>query len=232
MVDIHSHILFDVDDGARDPDESLRMVEAAEKAGVKAIITTPHFREHILNPEKTYENYRVLLEKTEGINVSIRLGFEIMLNPVLEKAVDIIGRHSLDGTVYMLAEFPYFTYSEQSLKLLDIMFRQNGFKPIIAHPERVGGDLKSKKTIIKLKEMGCLIQINTGSIVGVYGERIKGMTKYLVKNKIADFVASDAHRESYYSWHEKAYQNVVKWSDEEYAYRLFYENGRKVLKTL
>ncbi|HOJ12365.1 MAG TPA: hypothetical protein PK733_17515 [Clostridiales bacterium] len=231
MIDIHSHILFDIDDGARDMDESVRMIHAAGKEGIKVIIATPHFREHMLNPEKTYDNYRILLEKTRNIGIDLKLGFEIALNPILAKAVNIVDKHSLNATKYVLVEFPYFGFSEHSFKLLDL-FQKNKFKQIIAHPERNGRGFGSKRTISKLKELGYLIQVNAGSIAGTYGVRAKGMAKYLIKNKIADFVASDAHRESYYSWYSKAWQNVIKWSDEDYANKLFYENGKKILNTM
>lgn len=233
MVDIHSHVLFGVDDGARDIKESLKMLKAAEKAGVRAVVATPHLREHILDPEKTYGNYRILVERMDGINIRISLGFEIMLNPVLEKALDIIGRYDISGTGYLLVEIPYLNHGEKNFKMLDTLIWQHNFRMIIAHPERIGSDLKNKKAIkaiSRLKEMGFLIQVNTGSIVGFYGERTRSITEYIVRNRMADFVASDAHRVISYSWYEQAYASVVKWSDETYTDRLFHENGRMLLE--
>lgn len=230
MVDIHSHVLFGVDDGAIDIEESLQMLKAAEKAGVRAVVATPHLREHVLDPEKTYRNYNILAERMDDININMCLGFEIMLNPALEKAPDIISRHDMCGTGYLLVEIPYLNYMEQTLKMLDILIWQHNFKMIIAHPERLGSDIKSKKTVSRLKEMGFLIQVNTGSIVGFYGERTRNMVKHIVRNRMADFVASDAHRAINYSWYEQAYASVVKWSDESYAERLFRENGRMLLE--
>lgn len=228
MVDIHSHLLFGIDDGAEDLEESLRMVYAAQEAGVKTIIATPHFREHIINPEKTYENYSVLLEKIKDTNVEVRLGFEIMLNPMLEKIIDVVEKHSINGTDYLLVEFSHFTFGEQGMRLLELLYRYR-FIPVIAHPERVKGGFSRKKTIKMLKEMGCLMQINAGSIIGIYGQGAKRMAKYLIKKKMADFVASDAHSERFYKWYGEAYKHVVRWSDEEYANDLFFNNGRKLL---
>ncbi len=228
MIDIHSHTLFGIDDGARDIDESIRMVHAAAKEGIKVIIATPHFHEHILTPEKTYENFMTLSEKTKDTGVDLKLGFEIALNPLLKDAINLINNHSLNETQYILVEFPYFTFSQHSYKLLDLL-QKNGFKPIIAHPERNGRGLRNRKIINEIKESGSLIQVNVGSIVGAYGKSARSTAKYIIKRKIADFAASDAHRESFYSWYGKAWQDVAKWVNEDYANKLFFENGKIIL---
>lgn len=232
MVDIHSHVLFGIDDGARNIDESLKMLKAAEKAGIKTVAATPHLREHILDPGKTFRNYSILAEKIDdiNINISVILGFEIMLGPVLEKVLDIIGRYDISSTGYLLVEIPNPNYAKQNFKALEGLLRQYNFRMIVAHPERMGIFIKNKKLISKLKEMGFLIQVNTGSIIGFYGERTRRMAKYIIRNRMADFVASDAHRAVNYSWHEQAYADVVKWSDEVYADRLFSKNGRMILR--
>lgn len=228
MIDIHSHILFGIDDGARNIDESIRMIQIAAKEGIKVIIATPHFNEHILSPERTYENFRTLLEKTKDTGVDLKLGYEITLNPLLTNAIDLINKHSLNETEYILVEFPHFTFRQQSYKLLDL-FQKNRFKPIIAHPERNGWSFENRKVIKKLKGSGCLIQVNIGSIVGIYGKSARSTAKYMIKKRIADFVASDAHSENFYSWYPEAWQNVAKWVNEDYANKLFCENGNKIL---
>ncbi|NLC67416.1 MAG: hypothetical protein GX754_01230 [Clostridiaceae bacterium] len=229
MVDLHSHVLFGIDDGARNMEESLEMIEAAEKAGIRTIVATPHLKNYVLAPEKTHENYRMLAEKIKGDNIGIILGFEIMLNHLLEKAPDVLGKYDVGGTGYLLIEIPYTNYREQSFKMLDDLLRQYNYRIIIAHPERMGSGFGHKKAISRLRKMGFLIQVNTGSILGFYGEGTRKLAKYVIENGLADFVASDAHRAESYSWHEQAYASVVKWSDEAYAERLFRENGRKLL---
>jgi protein-tyrosine phosphatase len=229
VIDIHSHILFGIDDGARNIDESIRMIHAAAKEGIKVIIATPHFHEHILRPEKTYENFRTLSEKTKDLGVDLKLGFEIALNPLLTDAVFLINDHSLNETEYILVEYPYFTFNQRSCKLLD-SFQKNRFKPIIAHPERNGWGLRNRRIINEIKESGCLIQVSIGSIIGAYGKSARRAAKYIIKRKIADFVASDAHREGFYSWYGKAWQNVAKWVNEDYANKLFFENGKIILE--
>ncbi len=227
MVDIHSHILFGIDDGASDIEESLEMLKAAQKANVDVLVATPHFREHVLNPEKTYENFKLLKKKSieYNFNIAIKLGYEIMLSPILETAVDIVEKHDMDNTGYILMEIPHSNYIEQVFRILEILLWKSKFKIIIAHPERLLESLFDKKMIEKLKEMGCLMQINIGSIKGVYGEKAKKMAKYLIVNRMAEFVASDAHSVRYYSWYSEAYKTVIKWSDEGYAKKIFHENG-------
>jgi protein-tyrosine phosphatase len=227
VVDIHSHILFGIDDGASDIEESLEMLKAAQKANVEVLVATPHFREHVLNPEKTYENFKLFKKKSidYNFNIAIKLGYEIMLSPILETAFDIVEKHDIDDTGYILMEIPHSYYIEQIFRILENLLWKSKFKIIIAHPERLVGSLFDKKMIEKLKEMGCLMQINIGSIKGVYGGKAKKMAKYLIVNRMAEFVASDAHASSYYSWYSEAYKTVIKWSDEVYAKKIFHENG-------
>jgi protein-tyrosine phosphatase len=225
VIDIHSHIIFGVDDGARDIDESIKMIEAAIKEGIHSIIATPHFHNHILDTNTTHDNFRALVERTKDMEVNLGLGFEITLNPLIKNAISLIKNHKLNKTEYILVESPYFIFNEKSFDLLDLL-SINGFKLIIAHPERNLGYLKNKKLFQKIKESGYFIQVNVGSLTGFYGKKVKKVAKYLIKHRLVDFVASDAHREKFYQWYKIAWENTVLWSDKNYAHSLFFENGK------
>ena len=229
MIDIHSHIIFDVDDGAVNLDESLKMITEAKNAGIKTIITTPHFMDHVLSPDKTLKNLDILIEKSKDIGIDIKLGYEVILHPLLLKGIDIVEKHTLNKTKYILVEFPFSSSVEQSFTVLS-KIQLMKLKPVIAHPERIDAFIKKKQMINNLKDRGCLLQVNAGSIVGYYGERSKIFAKQIIKDRLADFVASDAHKPEYYSQrYIGAFQKVTKWTDEEYAQKLFYLNAQKLL---
>jgi len=230
VIDIHSHVIFDIDDGSKDLEESLKMMSDAEKAGVKTIIATPHFREHVLSPDKTFENLQILKEKSRDLGVDIRIGFEIILHPMLLQGEDIIEKHTIEGTRFILIEFPFTGFFNQSFTLLTkLQFRK--LKPIIAHPERIEAFYKNRDIIVDLKGKGCLLQVNAGSIVGYYGERARTFAKCIIKSRMADFVASDAHKPQYYlPMYKSAFSKVIKWTDNEYAEKLFTKNGEAIFE--
>ena len=197
MVDIHSHIIFGVDDGSPNIDESLRMITEARNIGVKTIIATPHFMEHVLNPNRTMENFKILLDKTKDIDIDIKMGYEVILHPLLMKGIEIVEKHTLNKSEYILVEFPFNSSVVQSFNVLS-KIQMKKLKPIIAHPERIEAFLKKKQLVDDLKYRGCLLEVNAGSIMGYYGERAKAMSKQMIKSRMIDFVASDAHKPEYY----------------------------------
>lgn len=230
LIDIHSHIIYGVDDGSKNIDESIKMLHLASKIGIKVIVATPHFHEHILNPEKTYNNFYILQEKAKNTGIDLKMGFEITLNPILLNAINLVIKHTINETQYILVDFPGFTFHQQSRELLKLL-QKNRLKPIVAHPERNKWNSQNRKIINEIKDSGCLIQVNAGSIMGLYGKTAKKAAGYLLRKNIVDIVASDAHEVKYYSWYEKARQVVIKWTDEEYTHKIFSEQPKILVNT-
>ena len=229
MIDIHSHLIFDVDDGPKTLDESLRMVCEAEEAGVKTIIATPHFREHMEGFEKVIENFQKLAHKASDSGVAIKLGCEVMLNPLILKNIDDRTKLCLDNSDYMLFEFPPGLIPSQGH---DVIYRLQleGIVPIIAHPERNICFLKDSGLLLEFIERGCLVQVDAGSIIGIYGKKIRDFSKSLIELNLTQFVASDAHTPHGYSdCYVKAYQTVSLWVGEEKANVLFAGNAATIL---
>lgn len=196
MIDIHSHIIPGIDDGARDMETSLEMLKTAEGDGTKTIFATPHFNRGYFEVE-----YKDVLRLTEdlnkrarenGININILPGQEVYLKreTPLDFKRGTIG--TLGGSRYMLIELPMDNlpdFAMDSIYELKIL----GITPIIAHPERYLYIIKRPSLINHFIEEECLFQINSGSIRGLFGREVKSTAEILVKNGIMGFIASDAH---------------------------------------
>lgn len=196
MIDIHSHILPGIDDGSKNMEMSIKMLKMAEAKGTKTIVATPHYMWNMY--ENYYDEVFALYQKLKiaandaGINVEILLGQEIMLNKHSLELCKEKKLRGINGTKYMLIEFPMDKLPKDAmdliyeLKLLDI-------KPIIAHPERYVYIEESSTAINDFIEEDCLFQINVGSLQGLFGKKVQRCAKLLVKEGLANFIASDAH---------------------------------------
>lgn len=199
MVDIHSHILPGIDDGAKNIEMTLEMLRVAEKDGTKSIIVTPHYcmefaETPYLEVKKLVCNIKKLA-KSEGINIDIYPGqevyfFEEMVNSYKE---GLIG--TLNSSRYMLIELPMRQYDE---KFLEVIYELQilGIVPILAHPERYNFIIDNPSFINKFIDENILFQMNAGSIVGQYGKNVKKTCKTLMDNNIYSFIGSDAHNTS------------------------------------
>jgi protein-tyrosine phosphatase len=232
MIDIHSHLIYDVDDGSQTIKESIRMVLEAEKVGVKAIVATPHFRESIYPADKIIENFNDLKARVEGCGVDLYLGCEAFITPFLPELLKHKSFLALARSRYVLFELPADSvpvYSNEVVYKMNILDNM----PIIAHPERNRNFVKNFNSFLNLIERGCLIQIDAASIVGVYGREVKNFAQKIVKLKMAHFVASDAHcADDYTRRYKEAYERVCSWSDEEYADLIFDKNPAKILSNV
>ncbi len=197
MLDFHSHILPGLDDGAPDMETAIEMARLAVADGITMMIATPHYL------EKSMENHRCLILKcvkdfqkvlnNEGIPLEIIPGCEVYLSPntsYLLKKGELMTIN--DGGKYLLVEFPMQSipnYSEEVLFNLKVQ----GVTPVIAHPERYLQLGRDYKLVLNLIEKGCLLQINSGSITGLYGERVKENARILIENNLIHLIGSDAH---------------------------------------
>ncbi|ACA56915.1 exopolysaccharide biosynthesis protein [Clostridium botulinum] len=196
MIDIHSHIIPSIDDGAKDLDYSLKMIKIAEKSGTKKIVATPHY--YIGRYEEKYFNIKKNLEhlneiaKKDNMNIEIFLGQEVLIH---KKTIELYERGdigTINSTSYMLVEFPMATWEDYYMDIL-YELKVRGINPIIAHPERYKFIHEDIFNINKLIEEGYLVQINTGSIEGIFGKDVQKISKEFMKNRICNFIGSDAH---------------------------------------
>lgn len=208
MIDIHTHILFKVDDGARSIEESLDMIKECEKQGVNTIVLTPHFYED----NDFMNNYLVLKEKT---NCNLILSSEVYYEENFNKKYALFPKIN----DYVLLEFDRYE------NIVDVLYdlTLDGKKIILAHAERYNLGIEDIKSI---KSFGVLIQVNSISILN-NNKKAKAM----LSEKLIDFIASDMHDLDIRSTHmKKAYDFVCKKVDIEYANKIFSENAQEILK--
>lgn len=194
-VDIHSHILYGIDDGAKSIEDSIVLVNNLIEIGFSEFITTPHVMGHVWeNSRATIENKlqsTIIDLKNNGIHNFFQTAAEYMLDDNFKKLLESEKLLTLKDN-YILIEMSYLN---APLQLYDILFEIQvaGYKPILAHPERYSFYHNSLEEYKKLKHSGCLFQMNLLSSVGYYGSEVSKSSDYLLKNNLVDFVGSDVH---------------------------------------
>lgn len=198
MIDFHSHILPNVDDGSRSVEETFKLINEAEKVGFDTIISTSHYIEGYY--ESNVDQRSQLVDalnkklKADEHNIKIHLGNEIYLSENLVTLLKEGKATPVDGTCYVLFEMPL---NSKPMFIYDVIYdmMHNKLKPILAHPERYSYVQKDPKMIYDLIEKGVLMQINYGSIIGQYQEKAKIIAKKLLENNMVHFLGSDVHRQ-------------------------------------
>lgn len=197
FIDIHTHILPGIDDGSRNLAESVEMAEIYSNAGIKKIIATPHFIPGTAwdtPKEKILELVDMLQAKLddEGIDLQIFGGMEIAYHKNLLQRIESGALLPLGGSGHYLIEPPFHGDLDAFFQCLSTL-NASGYKLILAHPERIDGISENINLLRKLVQKGVYIQINSGSLRGHFGKRVKQRTFYLWERDCVHFVASDAH---------------------------------------
>jgi protein-tyrosine phosphatase len=198
MIDIHSHILPGLDDGAQTIDESIEMARIAAEDGIKKIVGTPHlFRGNFKNGnfEVIDKKKRELKEalKQNKIDIEIYSGAEVHISHnLIEEIKSNKQCLVINQSSYMLTEFPS-SHIFSGVKTLFFDLMSEGITPIITHPERNAVFMENPALLYELIEMGALTQVNSGSFVGVYGKRTADIVTRFLDWNFVHFVGSDSH---------------------------------------
>lgn len=197
MIDIHTHILSSIDDGAKDITESLRMCEIAADNGVTSIVATPHLYDY----EKTKELVDIRDEKIKELNfllkenkcrITVYPGLEVYCNEELFSIKDF-SKYTINNSEYMLSEFNFNELNSLVImKYIDHIV-SCGVTPIIAHPERYAAFLGDYEVLNDLTRWGVLFQINAPSLNGYHGQNEKRLAVTMLQCGFCDFLATDAH---------------------------------------
>lgn len=199
MVDIHSHILWGLDDGAHNPEETLEMARVGVENGITHVIATPHhYNGTYSNPASVVyariEEANELLRENH-IPLVILPGMEIYLNGEIGNDLDVVEQTLVPlggNSNYLLIEFPYNHVPRYTERLFfDIQLK--GFVPIIAHPERNIGIRDNPNILYELIKKGALSQVTAASVAGFFGDTLQKLSLKLIKNNLVHFIASDAH---------------------------------------
>ncbi len=199
MIDIHSHILYGVDDGAQSLGDAMEMARVAAADGVHTIVATPHGVEWSTDCSWPETVARVTALQGElnklGVNVKLAPGLEVYLAPKLSTQLEDGSAFPLNGSRYILVEMPmnqFPIYAEQAIFELQL----RGLIPILAHPERNSGIQKDPQLLQTLVERGVLGQVTAASLCGSFGARTKEPARVLLQRNLVHVIASDAHSPS------------------------------------
>ena len=233
FIDIHSHILYGIDDGSKNIEESIELLKQHALMGITDVVLTPHYIENSkykANNEKKKKLINTLKEEAEKLNINLYLGNEIFVNNDLEELLLNGEITTINNTRYLLIELPM---SNKIKNLPEILYelRLKRIVPIIAHPERYEYVQKDYKYLNELQEEGALFQSNLGSILGIYGRGAKKCIKKLLKNNYISFLATDIHypNSKIYKGHEKAKTKIKKLIGEEKYEMITVFNPKKIL---
>ncbi|WP_196001931.1 CpsB/CapC family capsule biosynthesis tyrosine phosphatase [Clostridium sp. 1001271B_151109_B4] len=199
MIDIHSHIINEIDDGSKNLEMTIAMLKKAQLTGTKSIVATPHFmrgRFDVEYPEilERVEDLRNIAKKN-NIDINIYAGQEVYYSSYLIEYFNDKCIGTINGSRYMLIELPMleFNLDEVINTIYELQIRK--IVPIIAHPERYNQFIKKPSMINALIKEGMLFQLNAGSITGSFGKAVKKTAQKFLEHNVYSFIGSDAHRD-------------------------------------
>lgn len=204
-VDIHSHLMPGIDDGARTFEQTLGLVQALQGFGVSQFVTTPHIMNQVWNNTRegilSLKNQTIFELDKKGISVPFCAASEYFMD---DQFVKLFKREKLltlkDN--YILVEMSYIN---APIQLYDILFdlQVAGYIPVLAHPERYTFYHNNFNEYAKLKKVGCLFQLNLLSVVGYYGASVTKIAEQLLQKGMYDFVGSDVHHEKHIAFFDE-----------------------------
>ncbi len=229
MTDIHSHVLFGIDDGSKSIEESLEMINKLSFLGFNNIICTPHFIEGTEYSASNAEKEKIISELKEKTNVNLFLGNEIYINTQIDLFIEN-GYITPINKKFLLIEFPMHSEINDA-KDIFYELKVKGYQVILAHPERYSFFQKDYKKITKFKEEGILFQCNYGSAIGMYGHDAEKLMKYLLDKGWVEFLGTDVHHANSKLFDEfaKIETKIIKFAGKDY-YQEMIKNGDKLLK--
>ena len=199
MIDFHTHILPNIDDGSRSIDETFNLIKEAKEVGFDGIILTSHYIENFYETDVPERDIwvKAISENlgAKGIDTDLYLANEIYISENMMGLLEQRKASTINNSCYVLFELPL---NEEPLNLYDVIYslQENKLIPILAHPERYSFVQKEPELIYDLIEKGCLMQANYGSIIGQYGVKAEYIVKKFLENNMIHFLGSDVHRQN------------------------------------
>lgn len=193
MIDVHSHIVFEVDDGSKSIEQSLQILHEARKVGFDTVIVTPHYIEGYYEYNKNQIAERINKLQSMQDEVKILQGNEIYITENINELLEEEEASTLVDSKYVLFELPL---NAEPLNLMSVVYSilEKGRIPVLAHPERYPHVQKDPNTLIELIESGVIMQSNYGSILGQYGKECKKTVQKMLKHNMVHLLGSDVHR--------------------------------------
>lgn len=231
MIDIHCHLLFGVDDGPEKIEQSIAMLKVAHEQGITNIVLTPHYRRGMFrfDGNLVLERKKALEPYANEMDIKLHLGTEIHVNGDILEYLEEGRVFSLAESEYVLTEYDYHTEYNYLFKMTQELLR-HGYVPVIAHVERYECLVSQPRRLETLQEIGALVQMNAGAIIGEDGFGMKQFCKKALKHGWVDVVASDSHDTKKRRCHmEETYDYITDKYGEKLAYRLMVKNPKKII---
>lgn len=196
MLDMHSHILFGVDDGPKTMEQSIEMLMQAEKEGITEIIATSH----VCHPQYHVQSTDILQQVPQlqqainerGIQLKIHTGHEVRITDDLLEQLEKKEVLPLANSQYLLLELPSSTVPNYTKNII-VLLKSRGITPIIAHPERNKAIAEKPARLERLIREGAVAQITAGSLAGHFGKSVQKLSLDLVEANLVHTYGSDAH---------------------------------------
>ncbi|MDP8200926.1 MAG: CpsB/CapC family capsule biosynthesis tyrosine phosphatase [Candidatus Tenebribacter burtonii] len=192
MIDIHTHIIHNCDDGSNSLELSIKQITNMIDKGVTDIVLTPHYMNSYVQTDAKIINkqFKELSEATADLKVNLHKGGEIFLNPGSNYKID--KELCIGDTSYILVET---NMGEFTPGIYEILFKlvKKGLRPILAHPERYNYIMNNPEMAEDFMYRNVYLQVNAGSILGLYGSKIEKTVWQLIKSGFVHFLASDNH---------------------------------------
>jgi protein-tyrosine phosphatase len=199
FVDIHSHLLPGIDDGAKDLNASIDLIEKMSSYGIKSFITTPHILGDVYpnTPEIIKSKLQTVkneLLKRNITDIAIDAAAEYMMDEQFSEMIEKDEKLLTLKDNHVLVEMSYFN---APINLYEVLFQLQlkGYKPVLAHPERYNYYHTDFKSYHKLKQAGCLFQLNLLSLTDYYGKGVQKTAEKILKENLYDFVGTDTHHQ-------------------------------------
>ena len=199
MIDFHTHILPNIDDGSRSIDETFNLIKEAKEVGFEGIVLTSHYIENYYETDVPERDVwvKAITEnlQAKGIETNLYLANEIYISDNMMRLLEEGKASTINNSCYVLFELPL---NSEPLNLYDVIYslQENKLIPILAHPERYSYVQKEPELVYDLIDKGCLMQANYGSIIGQYGVKAEFIVRKFFENNMIHFLGSDVHRQN------------------------------------
>ena len=199
MIDFHTHILPNIDDGSKSIEETFNLIKEAEKAGFKKIISTSHYLEKYYEVDvierKAWIDTLNKTIKERNEKIKLYLGNEIYFSDNIIKLLEEGKATTINNTSYLLFELPL---NAKPFNIYNIIYELLEYKliPVLAHPERYTFVQSEPELVYDLIQKGVLMQCNYGSIIGQYGKKAQIIVKKLYENNMVHFLGTDVHKQN------------------------------------
>ena len=193
MIDIHCHLLPEVDDGPKSWDVAVEMCRIAANDGITHAVATPHANDRYAYDRVYLSSLLAQLQEKVGPSLRLSLGCDLHLSyENLERVLDQPHTYTIGETNYLLVELSNFSVP---IQLTDCFVRlgDRGLTPILTHPERNPILQQSPQRILEWAEQGCLMQVTASALTGYWGERAEIIARWLLERSAVHILASDAH---------------------------------------